>query len=176
MGQRVRMGLLSAAMALLATLHAAHAATVRIEVLTQILPFDPQAGMKSTQTLEIDFDKKKVSQSFKTGVTGLGPIQLASVRDQFLVENIDFSSPGRVGLTLKGQTASGVLFMPNINYKFFLAVTLSGGGSVSGCHDGYPAYQVKVSGKTVYDFRHESVNLVKLFGTCDIDLKKVIDF
>lgn len=149
---------------------------VRVEVVTRILSFDPQAGMKSTQVLLIDFDRKTITPSFSTGVTGIGPIELGSVRDKFVVDTIDFATPGRVGFTARGQTASGVLFMPNINYKFNMAVTPKGKGALSGCHDGYPAYQVKVAGKSVYDFKHKPLSLIKLFGECDIEIKTIVDF
>lgn len=152
------------------------AETVRVEVVTRILPFDPEAGMKSTQVLLIDFDKKTITPSFSTGVTSIGPIQIGSVRDKFVVDNIDFGTPGRVGFTARGQTASGVLFMPNINYKFNMAVTPKGKGALSGCHDGYPAYQVTVAGKSVYSFKHESLSLIKLFGECDVEIKTIVDF
>ena len=132
--------------------------------------------MKSTQVLLIDFDKKSITPSFSTGVTSIGSIDLGSVRDKFVVDNIDFGTSGRVGFTARGQTASGVLFMPNINYKFNMAVTPKGKGALSGCHDGYPAYQVTVAGKSVYDFKHQSLSLIKLFGECDIEIKKVVDF
>lgn len=152
------------------------ATPVRVEIITQILPFDPESGMKSTQVLMVDFDKKAITQTFSTGVTKIGPVEIGSVRDKFLFDNVDFSSPGRVGFTARGQTASGVLFMPNINYKFQLAVTPAGKGAFSGCHDGYPAYQVKVAGKVVYDFKHQPLSLVKLFGECDVEIKAIVDF
>lgn len=139
---------------------------VKVEITTRILDFDPQAGMKSTQTLLIDFDSKKISQAFKTGVTHVG-FDIGSVRDKFVVDSVVFSS-GRVGFTARGQTASGVMFMPNINYKFFIAVTPKGTGAIEGCHDGYPAYEVTAGGKRVYEFAHKSLDLVKLFGDCDI--------
>ena len=153
-----------------------HSEPVRVELVTRILSFDPQAGMKSTQVLLIDFDKKTIKSLFSTGVTAIGPIELGSVRDKFVVDNIDFGTPGRVGFTARGQTASGVLFMPNINYKFNMAVTPKGTGAFSGCHDGYPAYRVAVSGKAVYEFLHESLSLIKLFGECDVQIKGIVEF
>lgn len=150
----------------LSTTSARAADPVRVEVTSRILDFDPQAGMKSTQTILIDFDNKKVSQVFKTGVTHVG-FDIGSVRDKFVVDNIDFSN-GRVGFTAQGQTASGVMFMPNINYKFFIAVSPKGTGAIDGCHDGYPAYEVTAEGKKVYEFAHKSLDLINLFGDCDI--------
>ncbi|SFN44981.1 hypothetical protein SAMN05216386_1016 [Nitrosospira briensis] len=158
------------------TCAAAYSEPLRVEIVTRILPSDPQEGMKSTQVLLVDFEKKQITQSFSTGVTGLGPIQLGSVRDKFVIENPDFSSPGRAGFTARGQTASGVLFMPNINYMFQFVVTPTGKGALSGCHDGYPAYQVMVGTNKVYDFKHRSIALLKLFGQCDIEIKNRVGF
>lgn len=154
------------------------AAPVTVEIVTRINAPDPQAGMKSTQTLTIDFDNKKVTQAFKTGVTTLVGVDLASVRDKFLVENVEFTSAPsvRVGMTVRGQTASGVLFMPNIDYKFQLAVTPVGNGAISGCHDGYPAYIVKVGSKTVYERQHLAIHVTNLLGTCDIVLPSSLAF
>lgn len=142
-------------------------ATVIVNIVTHILAGDPQAGMKSTQTVVVDFDKKKVTQTFSTGVTNVG-FDIGSVRDNFVVENEDFSAVGRVGFTVRGQTASGVMFMPNINYEFHVALTPAGKGALEGCHDGYPAYSIDVDGKKVYDFAHKKIDLIKLFGACDV--------
>lgn len=144
----------------------AFGAPVLVEVVTQILPNDPQAGMKSTQTLQVDFDKKTVTQSFKTGVTTIGPVELTSVRDKFVVQDVTFEGTKRVSFKVAGQTASGVLFMPNINYQFTFAVTPTGTGAIAGCHDAYPAYDIKVGGKAIYAFKHQPTNLIGLLGDC----------
>lgn len=166
-GSHGRAFTVAAAVAMLCSCSMAIAQAVKVEITTQILPFDPLPGMKSKQTLLVDFAQRKIMQSFTTGVTDVG-FEIGSVRDKFEVENVAFEN-GRVGFTARGQTASGVMFMPNINYRFYFSVTPAGGGVLSGCHDGYPAYEVLVAGKKVYDFTHKSMNLVKLFGTCDID-------
>lgn len=166
-GMRDHASTLVSIAAMLCSCTLAIAQPVKVEITTRILPFDPLPGMKSKQTLLIDFAQKKITKSFTTGVTDVG-FEIGSVRDKFEVENVAFEN-GRVGFTARGQTASGVMFMPNINYKFFFSVTPAGGGALSGCHDGYPAYEVVVAGKKVYDFSHKSMNLVSLMGTCDID-------
>lgn len=153
-----------------------YAEPLRLEIVTKINPPDPQAGMKSTQIIFVDFQKKQVTQSFSTGVTTLGPVELGSVRDKFVIANVDFSSPGRVGFTARGQTASAVLLMPSINYSFQVAITPNGKGALAGCHDGYPAYQIIAGKKTIYDYKHPSISLVKLFGECDIEIKNPTDF
>ena len=149
---------------LLSSTATTQAEPIKVEITTRILSFDPQTGMKSTQTILVDFKKKKISQTFKTGVTHIG-FDIGSVRDKFMVDNVDFSD-GRVGFTARGVTASGIMFMPNVNYKFLIAVTSKG----SGAFDGYPAYEIAVAGKKMYDFAHKSVELVKLFGECDVVL------
>lgn len=139
---------------------------VDLVVTTQINSPDPQAGIKSVQKINVNFVKRTVTETFSTGVTTIGPVELKSVRDQFSVKSV-FSPTGLATLNIAGQTASGVLFMPNINYKFTLEVDKNGRGTFSGCHDGYPAYEVKVQAKIIYSFKHKNIDLVKLFGECD---------
>jgi hypothetical protein len=145
------------------------AAQGKISVLirTEINPPDPFAGMKSEHRFVVDFQTKTITgEEFKTGVTDLGPVELKSVRDKFVISEKDIQS-GKATFKLVGQTASGVTVMPNIDYRFALSINSNGTGTLEGCHDGYPAYTVRVNNKDAYAFKHKAKDLIKLFGTCD---------
>lgn len=136
---------------------------------TRILDFDPQSGVKSQHFFFIDFEKKSVTDSYETGVTEFFGIDLASIRDNFSISEINFKDD-IVTFIVKGTTASGVGFIPNIDYKFKLKVNKNGEGSIVGCHDGYPAYLIQFNGKNIYEFKHEPKEVLKLFGSCDIEV------
>lgn len=117
--------------------------SILFTVRTEILLPDPQAGVKSEQTLTVNFSRRMVTSSFRTGTTSVGPITLSSVRNKFSVHDVVFQG-SNVSFGVIGQTASGVLIMPNINYQMHFEVRSTGSGSVQGTHDGYPAYFVRV--------------------------------
>lgn len=142
--------------------------TKKVEIETRILDFDPQSGMKSRQIIIVNFTDRKITSSYKTGATEFFGIKLSSVRNNFKVVNKSFSGNNKVKFTVVGETASGVGVIPNINYRFVIALTAGGAITVMGCHDGYPAYKVKVDGKVKYAFRHKSKEVLNLFGECDI--------
>jgi hypothetical protein len=153
---------------------AGSSAPLRVEIVTRILPPDPQAGMKSTQTLVVDFQAKRITPSFSTGSTQFPVVgEFGSLRDRFQVKIVNFSEQ-RVTFTVKGETASAVAalipFMPNINYKFDLTLTSTGTGELSGCHDGYPAYAITVGGEKIYEYLHPRIALLNLYGSCDIEV------
>jgi hypothetical protein len=158
---------------------------LRIIIETRILDFDPQAGMKSTHTADIAIDTTAsnfvVSNSFRTGTTDFFGIKLDSVRDNFKIGNLNSSigENSHLSFTISGETASGVRILPNINYKFDFSVDVTPSSahySISGCHDGYPAYQITVvkvasgQSKVIYDYQHKSKELMKLFGSCDVSM------
>lgn len=143
--------------------------TIQVVIETRILDGDPQAGMKSRHVVHISFDEQKVRETFETGTTKVFGVELSSVRNNFMVSNIAFSSES-VSFSVKGETASGVGVVPNINYEFAMTVKRDGTATVSGCHDGYPAYSITVNGKQVYSFKHKSLHLLNLFGSCDIKI------
>ena len=140
---------------------------VRVVIETTILSPDPFAGMKSRQTLVVDFSQRRVGNDFQTGTTDILGRPWASTRDNFRVTGVRFAGD-RVVLTAIGETASGVRVMPNINYSFELTIQRTGAVRVAGCHDGYPAYSITANGEIVYSFRHRPRNLVALFGACDV--------
>ena len=141
-----------------------NAAPLELTIETRILPFDPVDGMKSRQTLLIDFDRKHISNRHETGST----YGIPSTRDTFEVKDIRFSG-SKAQFTVLGETGSGVQVIPNINYKFKLEVDSNGSAAlIGGCHDGYPAYKIEVGRRTLYEFRHKPIRLYRLFGDCDV--------
>ena len=139
-------------------------------VETRILEFDPQSGMKSQHFYYVDFSTNEVTSSFVTGTTkidlGVIEFEVSSIRNNFKVSSAIFSNDV-VTFTLEGTTASGVAIMPNIDYRFKFTVSKGGDVSVQGCHDDYPAYLIQHQGRNLYRFDHKSMDLIKLFGTCD---------
>ncbi len=145
---------------------------VTVVVETEILKTDPSPGLKTQQTVQVDFARKMVSQDFKTGKTDLGITQLESIRNDFKIDDVTFAG-GRATFTLSGQAASGVGFLPDIDYRFNVTLWPDGHSIIRGCHDGYPAYRIKVAGRQEYFFPHGEFELSKLLGTCDIRLPEV---
>jgi len=156
--------------------------TIFIE--TRILDFDPVSGMKSTQRIAVFADRDnqsmRVNSTFTTGTT----FGIPAVRNRFSVANVSYDlSEGKLSFLATGQTASGVLVMPDIDYSFQLSFDGSNHQNkwtLQGCHDGYPAYKVwlenAVSGETteLYEFIHRPIQLLNLLGNCDILLNKVV--
>lgn len=140
---------------------------VTFVIKTEILSFDPQPGMKSQQTLNINFSEQRVHSSFVTGQTHVGPISLDSVRNSFTVSDARFAGTS-VTFNVVGQTATGVRVLPNIDYSMQFAVNADGSGEISGAHDGYPAYSVKQGTQVIYQYNHKSMELWRLAGTSDV--------
>jgi hypothetical protein len=146
----------------------ADADTVIVTIETRIMPSDPVSGMKSLQTIEVDFVGRTVSQHYETGTT----YGIPSVRNDFKVTDASFNHDG-VRFRAMGETATGVLIIPNINYDFTLEIGRDGSAVLrGGCHDGYPAYTVNVGGRTLYRFMHEPIRLFRLAGDCDVRLPR----
>lgn len=174
-------GLLHCSLATLALLpHVVHAEEVlqgTIVIETRILDFDPVSGMKSTQRIAVFLDKDagrmRFADSFVTGTT----YGLAAVRNEFELTDTSYDlNNGTLSFKVRGQTASGVRLMPDIDYSFSISFDGSNRRNVwkiNGCHDGYPAYKIwienAVSGenRTLYEFRHQSYRLLNLVGQCD---------
>lgn len=168
-----RTALVLTSLLLLAPVNLIHAAMTgqqtKLMIETRILDFDPVAGMKSTQTIQVDFVKQTVISSYVTGNT----YGIPSTRDSFVVEQIKFSpDQNQVNFKVIGATASGVQIMPNIDYQFNFTLSSDNQLSINGCHDAYPAYKVILNGKSEYEFKHERKDLIKLFGECDIKVQQ----
>lgn len=148
---------------------AAADSTVQVVIETRILDGDPQAGMKSRHVIQIDFASRRILGSFQTGTTDFFGVDLHSVRDKFVISDVSFSD-GTATFKAVGETASGVRAVPSIDYNLLLTVNQDGTATVSGCHDGYPAYSVAVEAMSIYTFKHKPVRLLNLFGSCDIKI------
>lgn len=140
---------------------------------TRILDFDPKSGVKSQHFFFIDFEKNEVTDSYETGTTDFFGINLPSIRDNFSTSDVSFQDD-TVTFTITGTTASGVGFIPNIDYKFKVKAYKNGKGSIKGCHDGYPAYLIQFNGNNVYKFKHKAKKVLNLFGSCDVKLNAKI--
>ena len=143
--------------------------TIQVVIETRILDGDPKAGMKSKHVIQVDFSGKQVLDTYETGTTDFFGVDLKSIRDKFIISDVTFND-GSVTFKAVGETASGVVALPSIDYNFLLTVSEDGSAKVTGCHDGYPAYSVLVESKPIYTFKHKSVQLLNLFGSCDIKL------
>ena len=142
---------------------------VKIEIETAIRDLSWgsfQAGQKSLHTILVDLTNQKIESSYKTGHTEILGWSVNSIRDGFNIGDMKFFLKG-VLFKAGGQTASGVGFMPNINYKFgfFVSPTHI---LINGSHDGYPSYSVTVNGKLIYDYVQGWLG--QLFGESDIDV------
>jgi hypothetical protein len=151
--------------------HTTSAGQVVVEIITEIRPISVltfQEGEKSRQRLTFDFDSQSVSGDVETGHTTIAGFDLQSVRNAFTVTGQSFSN-GEGAATAKGQTASYVRVMPDIDYEFTVRVNESERKIwVSGCHNEYPSYRILVNGTQVYDREQTGGALLGLLGTCDI--------
>ncbi|AWM06104.1 hypothetical protein [Bradyrhizobium symbiodeficiens] len=93
---------------------------------------------------------------------------MSSIRNSFKISGQSFSG-NLAAVTAKGETASGVEIMPNINYGFTIRINKAQSKAwVSGCHNEFPSYTVLVNGKTIYDRTQTGTALIGLIGECDI--------
>ena len=143
-----------------------------VEIETTIPKNDNFPGMKSRQTIAIDYEKQSIECAYVTGVTKAGILKIPAARSSFSVTNIYFIGNNKVLFTAVGETASGVQFLPNINYRFNLIIGENGEADVDGGHDAYPAYTVWVGGVQKYHFEPEPGNLGGLWGDSETKVKK----
>jgi predicted nucleic acid-binding Zn-ribbon protein len=142
--------------------------TATIEIETRILSPDPQAGMKSLQTITVNFSDQTVTNTYETGRTHIGPVSLPSIRNNFRVVNQRVNSDS-AQFGARGATASGVAVLPEINYGFDFSISREGSVVLTGgCHDAYPAYIIRVNGRELYRFNHQRLDLLQLAGICDV--------
>ena len=164
--------------------------TIFIE--TRILHFDPLDGMKSTQKISLYADaatkKVRLHHEYKTGdswgVPSIGDeFKILNVATNYENKSLEFSVSGT---TKTGLSAIVLGALPAIDYKLnfkFDGANQKNKWVISGCHDGYPAYKVWVDNAItnfitdLYEYRHKSIRLHKLFGDCDIqvNVNKVLD-
>lgn len=120
-------------------------------------------GIKSCHRFSVNLDdckagKEETAVSLLEQSTG-STYCLKGIRNRFSEELVSNSQNG-CRIKVSGRTASAACIIPDIDYKFTIALDDSGNGSnvkavVTGNHDGFPSYTVKVNGKKVYKFKHE---------------------
>lgn len=129
-----------------------------------------EVGVKSTHTISIDPIKKTIVDVVTTGKTNFLGMSFSSIRNDFKVTKKVFET-GCVKFSVKGETATAVRVLPNINYAFdIILYPTKKLISIDGAHDGYPSYNVAVNGKSVYDCVQGWVP--QLLGDSDITVKK----
>jgi hypothetical protein len=137
---------------------------VKIEIETAIRRMSfwtAQVGQKSLHTLLVDFDKKQITSSYSTGITHVLGVPLKSTRDKFEVSSVRFRD-SLASCRALGQTASGVKFMPDIDYDLYISLAIKPRIiAITGSHDGYPSYNVSVNGKSVYDFVQQDISQLR---------------
>ncbi|WP_158673421.1 hypothetical protein [Bosea sp. FBZP-16] len=141
---------------------------LKLEIITEIRPPHVQAGEKSRQAISIDLANSRASSTVSTGVTQVVPgWDWGSVRDKFELKNVTFGSP-RITFIAKGQTASPVLFMPDIDYQFSVILNrVQKKIWISGCHNRFPSYRILINGASLYDQNQVGNAFTGLIGVCD---------
>lgn len=152
---------------------AARADEIRVEIITDIRPVSLltfQAGEKSRQMIIFDTSRRTITSEFQTGKTSVLGFDFSSIRNNFTVNGSNFSGQ-RASVTAKGQTASAVGFMPDIDYQFSIVADLQASRiSITGCHNEYPSYRILINGTQVYDREQTGAALTGLIGVCDINV------
>ena len=150
----------------------AHAEIIKVEIVTAIRekPGAIQVGEKTRQILTIDTDKGTVLGEVRTGSTTVAGVELEAVRKRFN-QRVEMSAPSAIKISAQGQAASGVGFMPDIDYLLVLSFDVAARTvGIKGSHDGYPSYSILVNGVSAYDF--EQGYVAELFGTSDVKVEK----
>jgi hypothetical protein len=144
---------------------------LKITIVTEIRDVSTlsvQVGMKSTQMLTLTTENNSISSDFKTGVTDILVADLPSVRDGFTVGTPTLNG-SIVVLSAKGQTASFLSVMGDIDYDFTLRINTDQRKVwISGCHNEFPSYSVTINGGKVYDRQQTGSALTGLIGDCDV--------
>ncbi|MGA4577201.1 RHS repeat-associated core domain-containing protein [Limisphaera sp. VF-2] len=146
---------------------------VQIVVMTVIRPPDAQAGVKTIHRVVIDEYGKISTSSTFTGFTSvLGyPVPGTSTFWQWAV-----GTHPNFTVTMIGDAHSAVLppFM-DIDYNFDIALNFcSRQGRLTGKHDSYPSYVVRVKGKTIHDFQQQSLS--GLLGDGEVTVDKTFSW
>jgi hypothetical protein len=139
---------------------------VKIKVKTVIRPPDAQPGTKSFHALQIN-DFGRVTNEVKfIGVTQLVGFAFdgTGADGTAFTKKVEMEHPKlKVNMTL--STRSKALPV-QINYNLSVTIDFcSHTGKLTGSHDGYPSYEVTVSGNEIYD--HNQGHLGQLVGSSD---------
>lgn len=156
--------------AMLAVPSVATGESVALQIITAIEKPDCLDGMKSTQNIKVNTDTRSVATSHVTGTTDILGCELPSIKDRFVIEKLagsatdfNFKAIGQTAtaasLGLGGEIDYQIVFHFNTEKK---TVT------ITGKHDGYPTYYIKLNGKDFYKF--EQTNLAALLGDSEIEI------
>ncbi len=158
-----------AAMAFVSPLTAS-AKTVTLEVVTAIEEPDCQSGTKSAQKIVIDTATREVESSHMTGTTTILGCEFSSINDRFVVEGLVQDGNGfRFNVVGRTATVASLGLGGDIDYQLNVAFdTNRKVVTVSGKHDGYPTYYVKLNGQMIYQF--DQTNLTALLGELEINM------
>ncbi|MFJ2549922.1 hypothetical protein ACIOVF_26130 [Pseudomonas sp. NPDC087612] len=154
---------------------------LKIEVVTAIRDVGgaAQVGEKSRHVLTLDCENRTFSAaSPTTGKTTIYGWSLDSTRNAFTA-TLDDASGDVFAISTSGQTASGVRFMPDIDYRFRLTIDAQRKQiRIQGAHDGFPSYTLLLNGKAIYDYQQSPFlqSVPKLFGTGDVTVEKTVSF
>lgn len=154
------------------------AENLSIEIRTAIEEPDCQAGMKSTHTIKVNTKTRNVDDGqYSTGTTNIMGCDFGSVNDSFKIVG-HFQTEESFKFKAIGTTATVVTLGlgPSIDYEFTFEVnTKDETVTLSGDHDGYPTYYVKVNDKLIYKF--DQTSLAKLAEPLDIKVpSKVVSY
>lgn len=145
--------------------------TIKIETAIRNVHWSTvQAGVKSKHVIDIDPSTRSICEDVHTGKTIIFGSSWDSIRDDFKVRNKVYSDD-YIKFSAKGETATAVGVLPNINYFFrFIVYPSKRLITFNGCHDGYPSYNISVNGKSVYDYVQGVV--LQLAGDGDVVVAK----
>ena len=149
----------------------ANAEQVVVEIITEIREVSPlsfQVGVKSHQTILLDKSTNTATAKVTTGTTSIAGYEFDSIRNHFSIGEAQFTG-NLISVTAKGQTASAVGIMPDIDYQLTVRLNhLQSKAWISGCHNEYPSYRILINGNAVYDREQTGAALTGLYGSCDI--------
>lgn len=135
-----------------------------LTIKTEIRKPDPQAGVKSLQTITLDTANGKASSTYETGVTTVLGVEFDSRVDDFNVSELS-GQDGVFSCAVDGTTGSK-FFPADIDYAFHVTMNENTKEiGISGSHDGYPSYTMALDGAVIYD--HQQGDLGDLLGDGD---------
>jgi len=134
-----------------ASVSAALAETVQIVIVTEIRDFaiDSFEGVKSRQIIKLDLKRVSATSSYETGDT----LGIGSINDSFRVStpsktdnNISFKATGQTETAIAAGAAA------SIDYSFDILINVAANKIwVSGMHNEYPSYTIRVNSKMIYE-------------------------
>lgn len=147
-----------------------------ISIETYIESHSPFSGTKSIHQFHLDVNTGEIfGNNYATGSTHFFGFEVeASGRTSIPVPAVVHRPNGSFDVMVSGETATGLEVFPSIDYEFKINLNSETGQfSLSGKHDAYPSYRIKLGKEkeVVYDFHHQKLNpaeaWLELFGDKD---------